>query len=229
MSPPATPVLDYKSAALPAPPMTEQGRHDTLLRVIAIAASLVFVFISITATVATYRVNFLFLIPLMWLPYWLRGRLLARPVPFAMYALAITLHDLGAYGLYQHSPLPFSWDILVHYYFAIPVTMMLYAAIAGHFPTLRGWRAAGVALMFMMGFGALHEIMEYLSYLLLGEERGMLKPNTSYFLDTPRDLCNNLLGTLSALTLLGIERALRSSRQMKPLVAAEHAERHEGE
>ena len=38
------------------------------------------------------------------------------------------------------------------------------------------WQVRATVLLFMMGFGALHEIMEYMSYLMLGEERGMLKP-----------------------------------------------------
>ena len=50
-----------------------------------------------------------------------------------------------------------------------------------------------------MGFGAIHELFEYASYLLLGEERGMLKPSTAYFFDTQRDLLNNFLGVLTAL------------------------------
>jgi len=70
------------------------------------------------------------------------------------------------------------------------------------------------SLLFMMGFGALHEIMEYLSYLLLGEEKGMLKPSTSYFFDTQRDLTNNLLGAITALLLVWIfrSRARREGR-----------------
>jgi uncharacterized membrane protein YjdF len=54
--------------------------------------------------------------------------------------------------------------------------------------------------------------MEYGSYLLLGEERGMLKPSTSYAFDTQRDLVNNLLGTLTALTLGAMFRAAGSRR-----------------
>ena len=88
----------------------------------------------------------------------------------------------------------------------VPTTVILYFALAGHFPQLRGWQVAMTAGMFMMGFGAIHEIMEYVTYLVLGEERGMLKPSTSYFLDTQRDLTNNLFGTLTALALIAITR-----------------------
>ena len=181
-----------------------RSRNDTLIFGLACAASVIFLIISATARVPTYRINPIFLIPLVWTPYWLRRRLNLHWVHYALLVVAFLLHDVGAYGFYQHSPLPFSWDILVHYYFAIPVTLILHRALATNYASvLRPWQAAVVALMFMMGTGALHEIMEYMTYLALGEEKGMLKPSTSYFFDTQRDLTNNLLGTLTALLLAG--------------------------
>jgi uncharacterized membrane protein YjdF len=86
----------------------------------------------------------------------------------------------------------------------VPVTLMLYRALRWNLPQLRAVGAAVAAMLVMMGFGALHEIMEYGTYLVLGEEKGMLKPATSYFFDTQRDLTNNLLGTLTALTLIAV-------------------------
>src|SRR5688572_25566747 len=190
-----------------------RSRNDTLIFGLACAASVIFLFIAATARVPTYRINPIFLIPLAWAPYWLRRRLHLHWMHYALLIVAIVLHDLGAYGWYQNSPLPFSWDILVHYYFAVPVTLILYRAIAKSFSTvLRPWQAAVVALLFMMGLGAIHEIMEYMSYLLLGEERGMLK-RTSYWLDTQRDLTNNLLGTLTALALAAGARLVRGRRR----------------
>jgi uncharacterized membrane protein YjdF len=183
--------------------------RDTALRTIAVCASVLFILVSAAAKIPTYRINPIFLIPMMWAPYWLRRRLFLHPVPYAMFGVAILLHDLGAYGLYRASPLPFSYDILVHYYFAVPVTLLLYRALAGNFPMLRWWQVAITSLLFMMGFGALHEIMEFMTYLVLGEKNGMLKPATSYFFDTQRDLTNNLLGTLTALLLVAIVSAAR--------------------
>jgi len=189
-----------------------RSRNDSVIFALACAASVIFIIISATARVPTYRINPIFLIPLAWTPYWLRRGLHLHALHYALLIVAILLHDVGAYGFYQHSPLPFSWDILVHYYFAIPVTLILHRAIAVNYASvLRPWQAAVVALMFMMGFGAIHEIMEFMTYLVLGEERGMLKPSTSYFFDTQRDLTNNLLGTLTALTCAFIARRMRTS------------------
>jgi uncharacterized membrane protein YjdF len=193
--------------ALPDAPSAHlrRSRNDAIVFALACVASVIFIVIAATARVPTYRVNPIFLIPAAWAPYWLRRRLHLHWMHYALLIVAILLHDLGAYGWYQDSPLPFSWDILVHYYFAIPITLILHRAIAVNYASvLRPWQAAVVALMFMMGTGALHEIMEFMTYLVLGEERGMLKPSTSYFFDTQRDLTNNLLGTLTALLLAGI-------------------------
>ena len=184
-------------------PARRRGRDGAVVLALACVASVMFIIISATATVPTYRVNPIFLIPAALAPYFLRRRLHLHVLHYALLLVAILLHDMGAYGWYQRSPLPFSWDILVHYFFPIPITLILYRALATNYAAvLRPWQAAVASLMFVMAAGALHEIMEYLTYLVLGEEKGMLKPSTSYFFDTQRDLTNNLLGALTAVALL---------------------------
>ena len=203
-----------------ASPAPAESRYLTWLRTIGAAASVLFLLISATAKVPTYRVNPVFLLPLLWLPYWLRHRLHLHPLHYLMFAIAVLFHDLGAYGFYQHSPFPWSFDIYVHYYFAIPITLILYRAIAMNFPMLRRWQVSLTAGLFMMGFGALHEIMEYMTYLLLGEQRSMLKPSTSYFFDTQRDLTNNLLGTSTALLLMAAYYAIMRRHNNRPTEAS---------
>ena len=157
--------------------------------------------ISATARVPTYRINPIFLLPLLWLGYWLRRPLAITPLLFGLYASALLFHDLGAYGFYQHSPLYYSFDIFVHFYFGIVGTLIFRHALELKLPLLRTWQCNVTTVAFVMCTGALHEIMEYMSYLLLGEERGMLKPSTAYFFDTQRDLTNNLLGCITALVI----------------------------
>src|SRR5205823_5609132 len=140
------------------------------------------------------------LFPLLWGVYALRRRLKLSALNFGLFGSAILLHMLGAFGYYQDSPLPFSFDILVHYYFSMVVTFGLAEAFERNY-RLRGWQVAALAFFFMMGFASLHEVMEYCSYLLLGEAKGMLKPTTSYVFDTARDLSNNLLGTITGLLI----------------------------
>jgi len=52
--------------------------------------------------------------------------------------------------------------------------------------------------LFILGIGAVHELVECGTTIVLGKEKGMLKldPNDPY--DTQKDLLNNLLGALLA-------------------------------
>lgn len=179
-----------------------QSNSTKALVIVGGVATTLMAVVTLTARVPTYRVAPAFLVPLLWAPVLLRRWLALRPATYAMYAAAMLFHDLGAYGYYQQSPFPFSFDIAVHFYFAIAGAVLLRHALAHHFEMLKPWQLDVTTLLFIMGFGAIHEIMEYMSYLILGEQRGMLKPTTSYFFDTQRDLTNNLLGCITALLIV---------------------------
>lgn len=179
-------------------------RHAPLIP-IAVVASIAIVVMAVTARVPTYHIAPVFLLPILWLPLLLRRWLYLHPLHYALFAAAVLLHNLGAFGFYQRKFAGLSFDIYVHFYFAFAGAFIVERFIAPRV-RLRPLALAATTLLFMMGFGALHEIGEYTSYLLLGEERGMLKPSTSYFFDTQRDLLNNLLGTMTALLLLAIIR-----------------------
>jgi uncharacterized membrane protein YjdF len=101
---------------------------------------------------------------------------------------------------------------VVHFYFAVVGALILRRALGHHLPNVRPWHLDVTTLLFIMGFGAIHEIMEYASFLLLGEARGMLKPTTSYFFDTQRDLTNNLLGCALALVVRRVASGFERSR-----------------
>src|ERR1044072_4784135 len=81
-------------------------------------ASALMVILALVARVPTYHVAPGFLIPVLWTAFFLRRILNLHPVSYGLVASAMLLHMLGAFGYYQQSPLPFSFDILVHYYFA---------------------------------------------------------------------------------------------------------------
>lgn len=183
--------------------------------VIAVVGSVVVVINAVFATIPTYRWSPLFLVPAVWGPYLLRRWLDLRPAHYAMFVFAILLHDMGAYGFYQKSPFPFSFDIAVHFFFAFAVSFGVYHVMLLRLGLTR--LGTGIATVFViMGCGALHEIMEFMSYLILGEKNGMLKPTTSYFFDTQRDLTNNLLGVVLALVCIAGYRLVSASRVAKP-------------
>ncbi|GMU24543.1 MAG: hypothetical protein AMXMBFR13_46170 [Phycisphaerae bacterium] len=189
------------------------------LRAVGVVASLLMVAIAAAATMPMYRlVAPAILIAVLWGLYGLRGVVDLNPFRYGLVASAMLLHMLGGFGFYQQSFLPFSYDILVHFYFALVLTVALHHALQANFPALRGPHLAVVTFFFLMGLAALHEIMEYGTYLVLGEERGMLKPSTSYFFDTQRDLTNNLLGTLVGLLLITLYRRWQRRKHL-----AEHS------
>jgi uncharacterized membrane protein YjdF len=176
----------------------------------AVIASVAVLVVAVFAKVPTYRVAPAFLLPTLWAPVLLRRRLRLHPLHYALFAAAVLLHCMGAFGYYQRRVFGLSFDIYVHFYFAFAGTFLLERLVSRTLP-VGPWTARAMTLLFMMGFGAIHELGEYVSYLVLGEERGMLKPSTSYFFDTQRDLLNNLLGTLTALLLIALARAVRGS------------------
>jgi uncharacterized membrane protein YjdF len=177
----------------------------------AILASAAVVAVAFVARVPTYRIAPAFLVPILWAPVLLRRRLHLHPFHYVLFAVAVLLHCMGAFGYYQRQVAGMSFDIYVHFYFAFAGTFIVERLLRHTLP-VGPWTARAMTLLFMMGFGAIHELGEYVSYLLLGEERGMLKPSTSYFFDTQRDLLNNLLGTLTALLLIGVARLFRRDR-----------------
>jgi uncharacterized membrane protein YjdF len=172
-------------------------------------ASLAIVVIAVFAKVETYRVAPAFLLPILWAPVLLHRRLHLHPFHYVLFALAVLLHCMGAFGYYQKSVLGISFDIYVHFYFAFAGTFIVERFVRHHLP-LGPWALRLTVLLFLMGNGAIHELGEYASYLMLGEQRGMLKPTTSYQFDTQRDLLNNLLGTLTALLLIAVARLGRN-------------------
>lgn len=157
-----------------------------------------------------YKVAPIFLIPILWAGYFLRRKLHLHPLHYLLFAIALLLHDLGAYGFYQQSPLPHSYDIYVHSYFGFVGALILHRTLTHHLRWSR-WLLALVTLLFVMGAGGIHEVIEYMSTLVLGEERGMIK-TTGYRFDTERDLLDNFCGCCAALLLITLYHLFRGQR-----------------
>jgi uncharacterized membrane protein YjdF len=154
----------------------------------------------------TYRMAIVFLGPFLWGIYFSRERLHIRPWQFAIFAAALLLHDLGSFGTYGHFYYGLEFDTYVHFCFGVAGGFILAPALRFNFG-LNGWKLWVGTILVIMGIGALHELLEFLSTLLLGD-KGMLKLNDPDRFDTQKDLGNNLLGCLSALTLLALRRVL---------------------
>jgi uncharacterized membrane protein YjdF len=147
---------------------------------------------------STYQFSFLFLSPLLWLAYAARRRLHLRPFHLAVIASALLLHNLGVFGFYRREFWHLQFDTYVHFYFGVCGGLVVANALAQSHG-LRGWRLWLAVTLGILGFGAIHEMVEWGSTMAMGPERGMLKALADDPYDTQKDLLNNLLGTLLSL------------------------------
>jgi uncharacterized membrane protein YjdF len=172
------------------------------LRIIAWVTSIFLVFLSVVAAPVseTYRYAFIFLGLLLWGLYSLRHKFSLHPFHLALFGLALLIHNLGAFGFYRKSFWGLAFDTYVHFYFGLAGALILSRALRVNYRLSRIELLIGVTLL-ILGVGAIHELIEWASTLILGPERGMLKLNTGDVFDTQKDLLNNLLGALTALAL----------------------------
>ena len=175
------------------------GRSE---RLVAWTASLAFVLVSLVphGGVAKYRFSFLFLVPILWGVYALRRRLSIRPLHFALFALALLLHDLGAFGAYSWSVIGLQFDWCVHFLFGLVGGLIVARALEAQFGA-RGFGLGLLVVLVIAGIGGLHEIVEAASTRYLGKDLGMLYIGADNPYDTQEDLLGNVLGACAALAL----------------------------
>ncbi len=182
----------------------------TFYVVVAALASVIFTAISLAPSeggVAKYRWSFVFLVPIVWIFFALRRRMALRPVLFGLFALALVLHDLGAFGWYQRKFVGVQYDWYVHTFFGF-VGGLIVARILEVRIGLRGRVLAPLAVLVVTGFGGLHEIMEAASTWVLGTDYGMLVTGADNPYDTQEDLLCNVVGSSVAVALRRFVREL---------------------
>jgi uncharacterized membrane protein YjdF len=194
------------ATVVPAPQLPPATGASSYV-LVASAGTLAFLLISFAAGEASakYRYSFLFLVPILWSVYAFRRALALRPIHFALFGLALILHDFGAFGWYQRRLGGLKFDWCVHFFFGV-----IGGLIIGRILHLRLGLRPPIAAMLMvpvlLGLGAVHEIVEAASTMVLGKEYGMLIIGPDNPFDTQQDLLANLLGALIAMAL-----TLRSS------------------
>jgi uncharacterized membrane protein YjdF len=178
---------------------------------VAVPATIALCAISIAGgSVAKYRWSAVFLVPIVWAVFLLRRRLALRPLHYALFAVALLAHDMGAFGWYQRRVLGVQYDWYVHFLFGV-VGGLIVARTLELRLGLRGAAGALIAVLAVVGIGGVHEILEAASTLQLGNELGMLYVGPENPYDTQEDLLNNLLGATLALGLRRLHRAQRAA------------------
>ena len=164
----------------------------------------IFVLFSIVGTgPSTYRFAVFFLAPVLWGIYLARKTLCIHPLHFGVLAAAFVLHNLGAFGAYRQFYFGLEFDTYVHFFFGFAGGLIVARALECNL-AFTGWKLWVGAALLILGMGAIHELVEYVSTLILGGEKGMLKTNDPDQFDTQKDLGNNLMGSLVALLLIQI-------------------------
>ena len=160
-------------------------------------------------SVAKYRWSAIFLVPLIWIVFLLRRRLALHPAHFALFAVAVLAHDLGAFGWYQRSVAGLQYDWLVHFFFGVVGGLIVADALQLRLG-VRGLALGLLTVLTVTGMGGLHEIVEAGSTAVLGTENGMLHLGPEDPYDTQQDMLNNVLGSALALGLRRIGRGARA-------------------
>jgi uncharacterized membrane protein YjdF len=174
---------------------------------LTIASLTTILFLVITFTAhgpSTYRFAFIFLAPILWAMYRWRDKLAMHPGHFALMAIALLFHNLGAYGLYRTTWAGIEFDGYVHYFFGFAGAFAVARALGYNFE-LHGWKVWIGTILVILGISAIHELIEFASTIALGPEKGMLKLGDGDVFDTQKDILNALLGTLTALGLYGMK------------------------
>jgi uncharacterized membrane protein YjdF len=186
----------------------------TALRAVAFVFSGVFVAFSLLVAKpgSNYRFSALFLVPILWAAYFLRRRIHLHPLHYLLFALALLLHNLGAFGFYQRGFFGLSFDIYVHFYFGFVGGLLVHRYLEHSIP-LRPFHLRVGTVLLVLGMGGVHEIVEWFSTLALGSKHGMLKTEGVYAFDTQRDMLDNLLGAALAVACYWLAR--RSSAETR--------------
>jgi uncharacterized membrane protein YjdF len=178
---------------------------------VAWPASVLFLAISLAPRdlLPKYRYSFLFLVPILWGAFALRRKLALRPLAFALFAVALLLHDLGAFGMYQRRVLGLQYDWYVHFYFGVVGGLIVARALRVRLG-LRGFALGLLSVLVITGIGGIHEIVEAASSMFLGPDYGMLKIGPDNPFDTQEDLLNNVLGSSLGFALHQLGRRMAS-------------------
>lgn len=169
------------------------------------------------ARVTKYRYSFLFLVPILWAVYALRRRLSIRPLDFGLFALALLLHDLGAFGAYSWSMIGLQFDWCVHFFFGLVGGLIAARALEAQFGA-RDFALALLVVLVITGMGGLHEIVEAASTRYLGKDLGMLYIGADNPYDTQEDLLANVLGACTALALRRFRTNVPQAGRSSPAV-----------
>ena len=130
---------------------------------------------------------------------------------FSLIFVSLLLHNLGVFGFYNQSPLPFSYDRLTHFVGGLSLALFFINFFNKNLKT-KFFFLVLFAVAASLGVGSIIEISEYIGFLFVGEGEGFfyfggtgditLKGNLDgAWVNSSTDMIYNLLGSLAGLSI----------------------------
>lgn len=186
-------------------------KRDTIFRIITTVSILIFIFFFFESSrvgLPSYRNDTIIFSILLILFYFLRNMMNLNPVTYSLLSLAFIFHNLGVFGFYSTSPLPFEWDLWTHGFGLFAYSIMFYNYFKQYFTSEKKRNALILLLVIFstLGIGAIIEMVEFSGYLYFGKGEGFLLygagdaqpdsgPSADY-VDSMYDLFYNSAGAL---------------------------------
>jgi uncharacterized membrane protein YjdF len=183
--------------------------------IVACVTTLILLAISFApqVTVEKYHVAYLSLIPILWAAFFLRRTFAILPLHYALFALALVIHDMGAFGWYSRYVFGLEFDWCVHFWFGL-VGGLVFGRWLRERAGVKGGAWMLIVILTVGGIGAIHEIAEAASNVLFGEY-GMLYVGPDNPYDSQSDMLCGLLGATTAAIAVAL-RARRQELQTRP-------------
>lgn len=151
---------------------------------------------------SAYLNDFFILSGFLWLVYLARDRLELHPFHFALFGVFLFLHSFGVFGFYSMYFAGIEYDWYVHTFFGLVAGLILFRDFTLRGPYTGVMKVAAVVAL-VLGFSALHELLEFAGAILLGQGEGMLLVGAGDLdpWDTHKDMLNNLIGGLASMAI----------------------------
>jgi hypothetical protein len=191
------------------------GRKKILavITAVSMAVFLWLIYYELTHNVKEYVADTVFFMVLVTLALVFYRRLNLDLPSYAFFIIALLLHNAGAFGWYNVSPVSIQWDHITHIVGIFAATLMVYRFsmqlfTASKFPS---FASVVIILLAAQGVGVFIEFYEFAGYFIVGEGVGGLgqgegdiktELGDSLWLNTMLDLVYNLIGSLAALIIL---------------------------
>lgn len=184
----------------------------TIITIISLLLFLWFIWYESTHGVQEYVADTIFFMVLTLILYALYTKLDLDVMSYTSFIIALLLHNAGAFGWYNISPLPLQWDHITHITGIFAPTLILFRFSRRFFAANKFHNTYVIlfTILAALGIGVIVEFYEFAGYFIVGEGVGGLgqgegdfttELGESLWLNTMLDMVFNAVGALLGLTV----------------------------